>query len=82
MPIPYTLHFDWVFARPGFAVCPPAIYSGGVLKRGLGRANYTINMFHTNEESTLFTAWFFIVTSILKFCRDKVKWNNYSAEQD
>ncbi len=23
------------------------------------KANYTINIFHTDEESTLFTAWFF-----------------------
>ena len=30
----------------------PAIYSGV-------KANYTINIFHTDEESTLFTAWFF-----------------------
>ena len=34
----------------------PAIYSGGHTAK-LGRANYTINIFRTDEESMLFTAW-------------------------
>ena len=54
-----------MFARPssakvslGYPVYPPAIYSGGQVAK-LGRANYTINIFHTDEESAPFTAWFF-----------------------
>ncbi|MCL4468154.1 MAG: hypothetical protein M1591_04390 [Deltaproteobacteria bacterium] len=44
--------FEWAFAAI------PAIYSGGHTAK-LGRANYAINMFHTNKESMLFTAWLF-----------------------
>ena len=35
-----------------------AIYSGGHTAK-LGRANCTIDIFHTDEESMPFTAWFF-----------------------
>ncbi len=36
----------------------PTIYSGGHTAK-LGRANYMINIFHTDEEFTPFTVWFF-----------------------